>query len=74
MAWRITWLQEKLTGKPSLVTRETADQSSHIYYYPADKSKTVFEFQYRKLSDSINEIANSYQLWKKDGDLHPLKF
>lgn len=74
VAWRATWLREKLTGKPSLVTRETAAQSSHTYYYPADKSRTELDFQYRDLNTTIQEMAACYLAWKKTGKISTLDF
>ena len=74
IAWRLSWLNETLTGKTSLITRETAAQSSYTYYYPADKSKDVFNFQYRNLDDSIQEMALAYQQSKNTGEILHLPF
>jgi nucleoside-diphosphate-sugar epimerase len=74
IAWRMSWLQETLTGKPSLITRETAAQSSYTYHYPADKSKAAFDFQYRNLDQSIQEMALAYQQWKNKEETVHLPF
>lgn len=61
IAWRLAWLQQKITGKPSLITKETAAQSSRTYYYDATKSTTIFDFEYRDLEATIAEIGAFYQ-------------
>lgn len=67
IAWRLAWLNEKRTGKPSLISRETATQASYTYYYPADKSREVFNFQYRDIDQSIREMALAYRQWQQRG-------
>lgn len=61
LAWRLAWLQQRLTGKPSLITKETAAQSSNTYYYDANKSITMLDFEYRDLDATIAEIGTFYQ-------------
>lgn len=65
VAWRLAWTNEKLRGKPSLISRETAAQASHTYYYPAHKSKDTFDFKYRDVDQSIREMASAYRKWQK---------
>ncbi len=61
LAWRLAWLQQKLTGKPSLITKETAAQSSRTYYYDGTKSTEMLDFEYRDLDTTINEIGAFYK-------------
>ncbi|MEM6380485.1 MAG: NAD-dependent epimerase/dehydratase family protein [Bacteroidota bacterium] len=66
IAWRLAWVQQVLTGKPSLITKETAAQSSRTYYYDASKSTSILDFAYRDLDKTIAEIGAFYQLQSSD--------
>ena len=46
IAWRIAWIQSKLSGKPPLLTKETANNSSRVFYYDNQKSVEAFNFEY----------------------------
>lgn len=74
IAWRLAWIKEKITGHTSLISRETAAQASHTYYYPARKSRQVFGFQYRDIDASIAEMAHAYRLWQTQGGYPHLSF
>lgn len=68
LAWRLAWVQQILTGKPSLITKETAAQSSRTYYYDATKSTSMLDFEYRDLDATIIEIGRFYKKEPRDSD------
>lgn len=57
VAWRLAWLQAKLTGKRPFLTRETARTSSTVFYYRNDKSLRLFGFAYTPIAQTIQETA-----------------
>lgn len=67
VAWRVEWLKEKILGIDPMVTKESARSSVSKYYYANEKSKSVFNFKYRGLNDSIRETAAQYVEAKKEG-------
>jgi len=74
IAWRMSWIGGKLSGQPSLITRETAAQASYTYHYLADKSKATFAFQYRDIDQSIQEMAPAYRNWQATAQIGHLPF
>lgn len=61
IAWRIAWLQAKLSGKRPFLTKEAAYNSSRVFFYDNTKSKAAFNFQYTPIADTIQETARLYQ-------------
>ncbi len=58
MAWRVAWVKSKLTGKKPFLTRETARNASHQFYYENDKFLKVFpDFQFRTMRETTRETA-----------------
>jgi dihydroflavonol-4-reductase len=57
VAWRIEWLRSRITGKKLAITKETARLSSKQQFFDNSKSKQAFNFQYRRVEDSIKAIA-----------------
>jgi nucleoside-diphosphate-sugar epimerase len=74
LVWRLAWLQEQITGKPSLITKETAAQSSTTYFYDATKSTTLHDFQYRDLAVSVSEIGAFFKKRHQDQAQQHLPF
>lgn len=74
LVWRLAWLQQKITGKPSLITKETAAQSSNTYFYDAAKSSTFYDFEYRDLTASILEIGALFKKSKQSENQKYLPF
>jgi dihydroflavonol-4-reductase len=60
VAWRVEWLKEKLLGIPPIVTKESARASVSSYTYANEKSRGVFQFEYRPLSETIRRTAAQY--------------
>ncbi len=64
MAWMLERIKSFLTGKPALVTKETARTSLARHYYNGEKISSYFDdFNYRPLKQSIREVGEMY---KKD--------
>jgi nucleoside-diphosphate-sugar epimerase len=62
IAWRIEWLKSRITGKRSLITRETALQSSQVFHYSAAKLLRAFpDFKFTPIKQSIEETCWCYK-------------
>ncbi len=57
IAWRWEALKAVFTGKPPLVTRETAQSSQQHFTYPATKLEKTLSFQFRTLDESTRRIV-----------------
>lgn len=57
IAWRLEWLKSKLTGKKTLITKQTATVSAQTYHFDNAKSLKQFDFKYIPIEKSIAEIA-----------------
>lgn len=61
LAWRIEWLKSRITGKRSLITKETARASGTTFYYHAEKSLKAFpNFSYTPISQTIKETGELF--------------
>jgi len=60
LAWRLAWLHSKLTGQKPLLTKETAQNSSRIFYYDNQKSLQHFDFEYIPIRQTIEQTALQY--------------
>ncbi|MCG8330406.1 MAG: NAD-dependent epimerase/dehydratase family protein [Chitinophagales bacterium] len=60
IAWRLAWLQSKLSGKPPLLTKETANNSSRVFYYNNQKSVEALNFEYIPIENTIKETASQF--------------
>ena len=67
VAWRAEWLRTKLTGVPPLLTRETANTTSSIYYYDNKKSIEAFSFSYTPISATIAAAAKQFEQAAQNG-------
>lgn len=60
LVWRLAWLSEKITGKPSPITRETARSAFEYYYYSAAKFKNQFNFTFTPIRETIAFTASLF--------------
>ncbi|MCB9292492.1 MAG: NAD-dependent epimerase/dehydratase family protein [Lewinellaceae bacterium] len=67
IAWRIAWAHSRLTGKPPVVTRETAIQAGRTFYYDNQKSLQAFPFAYRPLEQTIAETCRQLLEARQEG-------
>jgi nucleoside-diphosphate-sugar epimerase len=67
VAWRMEWLKEKILGSEPVVTKESARSSVSGFYYDNAKSRSVFNFQYRPLEQTVRETAAQFLEAKKEG-------
>lgn len=61
LSWRAAWLQAKLTGTRPFLTRETARNSSWVFYYDNQKSRQHFDFEYTPIAQTIQDTAAAYR-------------
>ncbi len=57
--WPLEAVRAWVTGKPPLITRETARSASLSYRYEGQKIEQVAGFQYRPLNQTLQRIAHS---------------
>lgn len=67
LSWRAAWLAGFLTGKPPLLTRETARNSSLTFYYDNRKSIEQFDFQYTPIRQAVAETARQFLDARREG-------
>lgn len=67
VAWRVEWLKEKLLGATPMVTKETARSSVSTYFYDNEKSRSVFNFEYIPLEQTIRETGEQFLEARKEG-------
>ena len=60
LAWRLAWVQSKLSGEPPFLTKETARNSSLTFYYDNSKSLRDFDFSYRPVAETIGRTAGRF--------------
>ena len=60
LAWRLAWLQSKVSGEPPFLTKETARNSSLTFYYDNSKSLRDFDFSYRPVAETIGRTAGRF--------------
>jgi dihydroflavonol-4-reductase len=59
--WRVEALRSLLIGSKPLITRETAQSASHSFVYLNTKVKTVLEFSFRPLNETLERIAKKFR-------------
>jgi nucleoside-diphosphate-sugar epimerase len=64
VAWRLAWLQAKLTGGRPFLTKETAKNSSLTFYYDHSKSLRDFDFEYTPIAETIRRTARKFEKLK----------
>lgn len=67
VAWRVEWLKEKILGASPMVTKETARSSVSTFFYDNAKSRSVFDFEYLPLEQTIRETGTQFLEAKKNG-------
>lgn len=60
LVWRLAWLDEKLTGKPSPITRETARSAFKHYYYSAEKFEKQFGYRFIPIQETLTTTARLF--------------
>ncbi|MEJ5302437.1 MAG: NAD-dependent epimerase/dehydratase family protein [Bacteroidales bacterium] len=60
LVWRLAWLGEKISGKPSPITHETARSAFQHYRYSAEKFKKQFDFQFTPIHETIAFTASLF--------------
>lgn len=60
LLWPLEAIRARLTGKPPLITRETARSASSLYVYDGRKIEQVLGFQYRLLSETLQRVADAF--------------
>lgn len=61
IAWRAEWARAALLGKQPLITRETMRSSANISQYNNEKSKSLLDFSYRPITQTIDDMCTCYK-------------
>ncbi|HHB52321.1 MAG TPA: NAD-dependent epimerase/dehydratase family protein, partial [Saprospiraceae bacterium] len=61
IAWRLTWIQSKITGKQPMITKHSAQAAQQFYSYSSHKIQQALNYTFPSLKDSIAEYAKAYQ-------------
>jgi nucleoside-diphosphate-sugar epimerase len=67
LAWRLDWLRSKFTGRPHLITKETANLVSNTFHYDNSKSIQTFDYRYIPFEKSLTDITDQFIESKKLG-------
>jgi dihydroflavonol-4-reductase len=67
LAWRLAWLQAKISGQKPVLTKETANNSSRVFYYDHTKSVEHFDFNYTPIAQTIRETAEQLSVSASSG-------
>ena len=57
IAWRLAWLKSLLTGKQSLITKETVRLSQQNFFYNNSKICDFLNFKFRDAEETINWVC-----------------
>jgi len=57
VVWRVATLLSWITGKPALITRDSAMNSNETINYDGSKIKRIIDFKYLPISQSIKQTA-----------------
>lgn len=61
IGWRLEAIRSFLTGKPPLITRETARSASALYQFNGSKINHVIDFQYKPLSETLELAVSAFR-------------
>lgn len=61
LAWRMDMFRARFTGKPPVITRETARSSRRISYYSSKKIRKTLDFEFRPASETLAWICDIYK-------------
>ena len=67
MVWRLERIKSIFSQKSPFITKETARQSSRIFYYKNNKSLEYFDFGYTPLHETIRATCQQFSLSKEKG-------
>jgi len=59
-AWRLGWLNQKLFGIKSMITKQTAQSSHNKYQYSNEKIKEAIDFDFEPLTNTIKNTCKYY--------------
>lgn len=59
-AWRLGWLNQKLFGIKSMITKQTAQSSHNKYQYSNKKIKEAIDFDFEPLTKTIKNTCKYY--------------
>ena len=65
IAWRLDWVKQKLTGKPRIITKQTAVSALSKTTYDNSKIKTELKVTFMPIEDSIKSSCNYFLKDKK---------
>ncbi|HSG68128.1 MAG TPA: NAD-dependent epimerase/dehydratase family protein [Bacteroidales bacterium] len=65
LAWNFFKLKSFITGKPPIITRETAGTAMRVYHYSNRKFKEASGMEFRPVSETIADLCRIY----RDNDL-----
>jgi len=60
IAWRLSLISEKITGRRSLITKQTARSSHNKYQYANKKIREAIGFNFEPLADTIKTSCHYY--------------
>jgi nucleoside-diphosphate-sugar epimerase len=61
IAWRLAWIKAKLTGKPPLITKHSANAAQQVYYYSSEKIQKALHFSFPSINQSIQDYSEHYK-------------
>ena len=59
-AWKLDWINHKITGKRRLLTKHIAKSLTTETYYSSSKILKELEFNFHPLDETIKKVANLY--------------
>ncbi|MBS1921808.1 MAG: NAD-dependent epimerase/dehydratase family protein [Bacteroidetes bacterium] len=60
LAWRLEWLKSVFTGKPSLITNETAYTSQQIYNYDNSKITEQLNYRFIPVEETVDRVCKIF--------------
>ncbi|MDP3313818.1 SDR family oxidoreductase [Lutibacter sp.] len=61
IGWRLGWLKSLITGKPPVLTKQTAHSINNKHYYSAQKISTALNFKFEPVSETLKQICDTYK-------------
>jgi len=58
--WRLDWIKSKVTGKISLITKNSAKSSQSKYYFSSKKIETSLPYKFEKIESVIQNIGDNF--------------
>jgi len=60
IAWRLAWIQAKITSKQPLITKHSSRAAQQTYCYSSDKIKQALDFDFETLKTTLNRAAKLF--------------